>query len=69
MVTDPKILPMLAKIKRKYFSNEFDKYIVAKTTSDENGCIVAGFKLTIKCLKLENYFNKRIYLINLVKIY
>ena len=51
LVTDPKILPMLAKIKRKYFSNEFDKYIVAKTTSDENGRIVAARKLTIKSLK------------------
>ena len=51
LVTEPKILPMLAKIKRKYFSNEFDKYIVAKTTSDENGRIVAARKLTIKSLK------------------
>ena len=51
LVTDPKIFPMLAKIKRKYFSNEFDKYIVAKTTSDENGRIVAARKLIIRSLK------------------
>ena len=48
LVTDPKILPMLVKIRRKYVSNEFDKYIVVKTTSDEKGRIVAAKKLIIR---------------------
>ena len=48
LVTDPKILPMLAKIRIKYISNEFDKYIVVKTTSDEKGRIVAARKLIIR---------------------
>ena len=47
-MTDPKILPMLVKIRRKYVSNEFDKYIVVKTTSDEKGRIVAARKLIMR---------------------
>jgi len=39
---------MLAKIKRRYVSNEFDRYIVVKTTSDEKGRIVAAKKLIIR---------------------
>ena len=35
LVVEPKIFPMLAKIRRKNVSNEFDKYIVVNTTSDE----------------------------------
>ena len=47
-VIEPKILPMLAKIKRKDVSNDFDKYIVVKTTSDEKGRMVAAKKLIIR---------------------
>jgi len=47
-VIEPKIFPVLAKIKRKYVSNEFDRYIVVKTTSDEKGRIVAARKLIIR---------------------
>jgi len=36
---------MLAKIKRRYVSNEFDRYIVVMTTSDEKGRMVAAKKL------------------------
>ena len=50
-VIEPKILPMLAKIKRKDVSNDFDKYIVVKTTSDEKGRIVAAKKLIIRSWK------------------
>jgi hypothetical protein len=39
---------MLAKIKRRYVSNEFDRYIVVKTTSDEKGRMVAARKLIIR---------------------
>jgi len=39
---------VLAKIKRKYVSNEFDRYIVVKITSDEKGRIVAARKLIIR---------------------
>jgi hypothetical protein len=39
------MFPMLAKIKRKLVSNELDKYIVVKTTSEEKGRIVAARKL------------------------
>tara|TARA_A100001011_G_scaffold316221_1_gene335128 strand:+ start:2251 stop:2379 length:129 start_codon:yes stop_codon:yes gene_type:complete len=42
---------MLAKIRIKYISNEFDKYIVVKTTSDEKGSIVAARKLIIRSWK------------------
>ena len=51
MVTDRKIFPMLAKIKRGYVSNEFDKYIVVKTTSDEKGRIIEARKLIIRSWK------------------
>ena len=47
-VIEPKIFPMLAKIKRRYVSNEFDKYMVVRTTSDEKGRIVAAKKLIIR---------------------
>jgi len=47
-VIEPKIFPMLAKIKRKYFSNEFDRYMVVRTTSDEKGRMVAARKLIIR---------------------
>jgi len=47
-IIEPKIFPVLAKIKRKYVSNEFDRYIVVKTTSDEKGRIVAARKLIIR---------------------
>ena len=50
-VIEPKILPMLAKIKRKDVSNDFDKYIVVKTTSDEKGRMVAAKKLIIRSWK------------------
>ena len=50
-VIDPKIFPMLAKIKRRYVSNEFDRYIVVKTTSDEKGRMVAAKKLIIRSWK------------------
>jgi hypothetical protein len=39
---------MLAKIKRRCVSNEFDRYIVVSTTSDEKGRIVAAKKLIIR---------------------
>ena len=44
-VIEPKIFPMLAKIKRRYVSNEFDRYMVVSTTSDEKGRMVAAKKL------------------------
>ena len=47
-VIEPKILPMLAKIKRKDVSNEFDRYMVVRTTSDEKGRMVAAKKLIIR---------------------
>ena len=47
-VIEPKIFPMLAKIKRRYVSNEFYKYIMVKATSDEKGRIVAARKLIIR---------------------
>ena len=51
LVTEPKILPTLAKIRIKYILNEFDKYIVVKTNSDEKGSIVAARKLIITSWK------------------
>jgi len=39
---------MLAKIKRKDVSNEFDRYMVVRTTSDEKGRMVAAKKLIIR---------------------
>jgi len=48
LVIEPKIFPMLAKIKRRYVSNEFDRYMVVRTTSDEKGRMVAAKKLIIK---------------------
>ena len=50
-VIEPKIFPMLAKIKRRYVSNEFDRYMVVSTTSDEKGRIVAAKKLIIRSWK------------------
>ena len=50
-VIEPKIFPMLAKIKRRYVSNEFDRYIVVRTTSDEKGRMVAAKKLIIRSWK------------------
>jgi len=50
-VIEPKIFPMLAKIKRRYVSNEFDRYMVVRTTSDEKGRMVAAKKLIIKSWK------------------
>ena len=50
-VIEPKILPMLAKIKRKDVSNEFDRYMVVRTTSDEKGRMVAAKKLIIRSWK------------------
>jgi len=47
-VIEPKIFPMLAKIKRTYVSNEFDRYMVVSTTSDEKGRMVAARKLIIR---------------------
>ena len=51
LVIEPKILPMLAKIKRRYVSNEFDRYIVVRTTSDEKGRMVEAKKLMIRSWK------------------
>jgi len=42
---EPNIFPVLAKIKRRYVSNEFDRYMVVRTTSDEKGRMVAAKKL------------------------
>jgi len=39
---------MLAKIKRRYVSKEFDRYMVVRTTSDEKGRMVAAKKLIIR---------------------
>jgi hypothetical protein len=39
---------MLAKIKRRYVSNEFDRYMVVRTTSEEKGRMVAAKKLIIR---------------------
>ena len=50
-VIEPKIFPMLAKIKRRYVSNEFDRYMVVRTTSDEKGRMVAAKKLIIRSWK------------------
>ena len=50
-VIEPRMFPILAKIKRKWVSNEFDKYIVVKTTSDEKGRMVAAKKLMIRSWK------------------
>ena len=50
-VIEPKIFPMLAKIKRRYVSNEFDRYMVVSTTSDEKGRMVAAKKLMIRSWK------------------
>ena len=50
-IIEPKIFPMLAKIKRRYVSNEFDRYIVVRTTSDEKGRMVAAKKLKIRSWK------------------
>jgi len=47
-VIEPKIFPVLAQIRRKYVSNEFDRYMVVKTTSDEKGRMVAAKKLMIR---------------------
>ena len=47
-VIEPKIFPMLAKIKRKDVSNEFERYMVVSTTSDEKGRMVAAKKLIIR---------------------
>ena len=47
-VIEPKILPELAKIRRKNVSNEFDRYMVVNTTSDEKGRMVAAKKLMIR---------------------
>ena len=47
-VIEPNIFPVLAKIKRKYVSNEFDIYMVVSTTSDEKGSMVAAKKLIIR---------------------
>ena len=50
-VIEPKIFPVLAQIRRKYVSNEFDRYIVVNTTSDEKGRMVAAKKLMIRSWK------------------
>ena len=50
-VIEPNIFPVLAKIKRKYVSNEFDRYMVVSTTSDEKGSMVAAKKLIIRSWK------------------
>ena len=50
-VIEPKIFPMLAKIKRRYVSNEFDRYMVVRTTSEEKGRMVAAKKLMIRSWK------------------
>ena len=50
-VIEPKIFPVLAQIRRKYVSNEFDRYMVVKTTSDEKGRMVAAKKLMIRSWK------------------
>ena len=50
-VIEPRMFPILAKINRKWFSNEFDKYIVVKTNSDEKGRMVAARKLMIRSWK------------------
>ena len=50
-VIEPKIFPMLAKIKRRYVSNEFDRYMVVSTTSDEKGRMVAAKKLISRSWK------------------
>ena len=42
------MFPVLAKIKRRYVSNEFDRYMVVRTTSDEKGRMVAAKKLIIR---------------------
>jgi len=47
-VIEPEIFPVLAQIRRKYVSNEFDRYMVVKTTSDEKGRMVAAKKLMIR---------------------
>jgi len=39
---------MLAKIRRKNVSNEFDRYMEVRTTSDEKGRMVAAKKLIIR---------------------
>jgi len=39
---------VLAKIKRRYVSNEFERYMMVRTVSDEKGRMVAAKKLTIK---------------------
>jgi hypothetical protein len=39
---------VLAKIKRRYVSNEFDRYMVVRTTSEEKGRMVAAKKLIIR---------------------
>ena len=50
-VIEPKIFPVLAQIRRKYDSNEFDRYIVVNTTSDEKGRMVAAKKLISRSWK------------------
>ena len=50
-VIEPKIFPILAKIKRRDVLNEFDRYMVVRTTSDEKGRIVAAKKLIIRSWK------------------
>jgi len=39
---------VLAKIRSTYVSNEFERYIVVRTTSDEKGRMVAARKLIIR---------------------
>ena len=51
LVIEPKIFPMLAKIKRRYVSNEFDRYMVVSATSDEKGRMVAAKKLISRSWK------------------
>ena len=47
-VIEPKILPELAKIKRKNVSNEFDRYMVVNTKKKKKGRMVAAKKLIIR---------------------